>query len=79
MRQTSSVPGSRALSRDYLMRQFKGSARARCLLHTKLTGADVVIHLAYISDNPSFELDIARQSIISAVLRVRMAYDESVT
>ena len=39
------------------LEQIKGDMRSRSLLETSLVGVDAVIHLACISNDPSFELD----------------------
>ncbi|MEK7836411.1 MAG: SDR family oxidoreductase, partial [candidate division NC10 bacterium] len=41
------------------LRQVKGDIRDRALLERELTGVDAVIHLACISNDPSFELNPA--------------------
>src|SRR5436190_22144150 len=41
------------------LEQIKGDIRDRALLERVMTGCDAVIHLACISNDPSFELDPA--------------------
>lgn len=49
--------GERVLAPHPNLEQIKGDVRDRWLLETSLRGVDAVIHLACISNDPSFELD----------------------
>src|SRR2546423_1496544 len=48
-----------AVKENPLLEQVKGDIRDRSLLEERLNGTDAVIHLACISNDPSFELDPA--------------------
>lgn len=49
--------GADVLPKDESLEEFRGDLRDEDLLRTALAGVDAVIHLACISNDPSFELD----------------------